>query len=675
MSPPHNRCFYFNGLMPLHYKIQYNGVELLHTKAKAPLELLISIASFTFIVLAARQIGDWFSNLNLPLISGYLLAGIIAGPFVLKFITPNIIEDLRFLDEVSLAFIAFAAGSELNPAEIRTRLKSIAWHSIGQIIAIFVLGMLAILLLAPQIPFMADMEPSGHLAVAIIGGVILIARSPSSAIAIITELRARGPFTRTVLGVTILMDVVVVVLFAISTSIADILLTVGEFNLSFIILLVLELAGSVLLGYLTGYLMGWMLRFRINRLIKILLILLIGFAIFDLTLLLRDYSHEHLPVVILLEPLLICLIASFVVTNTSPHRQEYLGMIDDASPLVFIVFFTLVGDALQLDILAQTLVITLVIFGVRLLGLFIGSYVGGSIADDPPNHSRWAWMAYITQAGIGLGLAKEAADEFPQLGDEFATMIISVIVISQLIGPPFLNNVIRRVKEAHIRSKHTDDESRDALIFGIDRLSITLAKQLYAANWQVMFIDNKRGPEVADIPEHFDRLIVDDFDISTLKVLVRETTDAVITMMDDDALNCRICEEVRDHFSVPRVIVRLSNPDPYRQRLQAAAVSLVDADTATVNLLEQYTRAPITTALLLKDDPDYKMVHVTIANPDVDGLRIRDLRLPEDVLVYGILREGHAIVPHGHTVIRKHDELTLVGQRKSIETVAVHLGY
>ena len=40
-------------------------------------------------------------------------------------------------------------------------------------------------------------------------GVIAIARSPSSAIAVVRELRADGPFTQTVLGVTMVTDVVV----------------------------------------------------------------------------------------------------------------------------------------------------------------------------------------------------------------------------------------------------------------------------------------------------------------------------------------------------------------------------------------------------------------------------------------------------------------------------------
>jgi Trk K+ transport system NAD-binding subunit len=110
-------------------------------------------------------------------------------------------------------------------------------------------------------------------------------------------------------------------------------------------------------------------------------------------------------------------------------------------------------------------------------------------------------------------------------------------------------------------------------------------------------------------------------------------------------------------------------------RFRELGVAIVDVDTAIVNLLEQYTRAPQTTALLLRDDPNYAVTQITISNPDVNGLPVRDLRLPSDVLVLGIVREGHAVVPHGHSVVRCGDEITLIGHPDSLEGVTVHLGF
>ena len=82
------------------------------------------------------------------------------------------------------------------------------------------IGSAAFILLKDMIPFMAPLPPNRGPGRRLLGSTIMIARSPSSALAIIKELRARGPFTHKVLGATILMDAVVIVIFAAAVSVA-----------------------------------------------------------------------------------------------------------------------------------------------------------------------------------------------------------------------------------------------------------------------------------------------------------------------------------------------------------------------------------------------------------------------------------------------------------------------
>ena len=213
------------------------------------LHIFIFIAGFALIALAAKQVGAFFVKVGLPQISGFLFTGIIAGPFVLGLIPVEATKNLRFVDELSLAFIAFAAGTELYLKELRSRFTSIRWVTFGLVVSTFTVGSLAVLMLADFIPFMRAMPVTHRIAVAILAGAILVARSPSSAIAVVNELRAKGPFTKTALGVTVTMDVVVIVLFAVNSSIADALLTDLNFDLTFIVLLVSELLMSLASGY------------------------------------------------------------------------------------------------------------------------------------------------------------------------------------------------------------------------------------------------------------------------------------------------------------------------------------------------------------------------------------------------------------------------------------------
>ena len=94
-----------------------------------------------------------------------------------------------------------------------------------------------------------------------------------------------------------------------------------------------------------------------------------------------------------------------------------------------------------------------------------------------------------------------------------------------------------------------------------------------------------------------------------------------------------------------------------------------------VHLLEQSLVAPEAVNVLLHQDPDYDIAQITITDRTFDGIPLRDLRLPVDVLVLEIVRDSHMIVPHGFSKLRIFDELTVIGTPKSLSEVTLKLGY
>lgn len=634
-------------------------------------ELIFSLTIFLFIALAASQIGHFGARLHLPRITGYLVAGAVAGPFFLNLLTSESVEQLQFIDDFSLAIIAFAAGSELYLRELRSRLKSIGWVTAGLLIT-FVWGTIAIFLLGDIIPFMQEMNAGARLAVALMGGAILVARSPSSAIAVINELRAKGPFTKMAIGVTVVMDVLDIVLFAIAVAVADALLTNLGFNLSTIVLIVIELVLAVGLGYILARLLQAVLSLRVDRHIKTAAILVMGFSIFLLSEYIREYTHEHLPFEILLEPLLTCVISSFVVVNFSAYRDEFIGIIHDVSPYIFVMFFTLTGATLSLDTLASIWPIALILFAVRLIGIAIGTFIGSSIAGEPPAHRRLTWMAFVTQAGVGLALSKEVITEFPEFGTAFATLFISLIVLNEVVGPLFFKSVIRRVGEARVAGAVAPDDVRDVLIVGIESQSRALAKQLRSHGWQVNLvdIDSARVGENSDIPENH----LSDISLESLKKFVTHKMDAVVAMLPDDEANLRLVEIIYQEFGISRLVVRcttFSDVDEFR----AMGAFVVDTASAMVHLLDNVVRAPELASFLLQDHPQNAVVQITVTNPDVAGMALRDLMLPNDVLVMAIHRDGDSIVPQGFSTLELHDEVTVIGSPESLRDVTLKLGF
>ena len=636
------------------------------------LSFFIVLAAFGVIALASNSLGEFLSKrANLPLISGFLIAGIIVGPYVLGLVDEAALEELKIVDSLSLAVIAFAAGSELFLEELRSRFRSISLITIGNAIAVPVLGVAAILLMAPMIPFMDGMPLMGRIAVAVLAGGILVARSPSSAIAIVNELRAKGSFTQTVLGVTMVTDVVVIVLFAINAEMADAFLNGVAINIGFVLLLVGELLLSLLVGLSVGLLLRFLLYLKVGYGFKTLLVLAAGLGVFAFAYEVRILSHEYLAVDILLEPLLMCLIGSFYVTNFTRYRTEFMKIIHDVGPPIYVLFFTLTGASLALDVLLDAWAVALILFGVRMLGIFIGSFTGGVASRDSMKHNRYGWMTYITMAGVGLGLAKEVADEFPEFGIEFATIMIAVIVMSQLIGPPLFKFAITQVGEAH--PKHDTpvfSGTRDAVVFGITPQSVSLTRQLMAHDWQVKMVclvpTEMDGIEFSDLTMiHLPELTVE-----AMNNIDMPEVDAIVTMLSDEE-NYFICEMVYEHFGTDTMVARLKDRTKF-DKFHELGVLVVEPQTAVVSLLDHFVRAPAGTSLLLGMHEAQDIVDVELRNPDLDGLMLRDLRMPLDVLVLSVQRNGERIISHGYTKLTVGDKVTMVGNVERLEEVMLH---
>jgi len=468
----------------------------------------------------------------------------------------NNIPQLLFLGQIALAFIGFAAGAELERQVIQGYFRSIVSIISGLVIAVLAIGIAAFTLIQDMIPFMVSLPQREILAVAMLGATIMIARSPSSALAIIKELRAHGPFTHKVLGATVLMDAVVIIIFAISVSVADVLIEGEAFNIGLFIFVVFEILLDIGLGILVGLFLRLIMALPF-LLIQGTLILLLGLSVFFLSAELHNLHLFGLPIGLFSEPLLICLIAGFYVTNYSRMASDFRHILEEMSPGIFLLFFTLVGIELQIDTLGQVWQIVLLLFVVRLVAIFVGCFVGTTIARERSPGNSLLGFGFITQAGVSVGLAKEVAVEFSVWGTELATLSIGVIVLNQIVGPPILKWVINRVGESHTRAEKPEfDGVRDAVIFGVEGQSVKLAQQLENHEWNVMLVTLDKeilantmveSPRVELMPEITD---------TALRNLNMDRVESVVLMLSDEE-NLAICELIYEKFGVENVIVRL----------------------------------------------------------------------------------------------------------------------
>ncbi len=643
------------------------------------MDLLSTISSmgfftlaFAVVALSSRQIGHFLTRFRLPLITGFLFTGILAGPFLLNLITTDGLDHLHFVDDASLAFIAFAAGSELYVKELRDRFRSITWVTTGLVTATFTLGTLAVLLLANFIPFMQEFGLAGRLGIAMLAGAILVARSPSSAIAIINEVRAKGPFTQTALGVTVIMDVVVIVLFALIISVADGLLTNMTFDLSFLVLLAGELLISLILGYGVSVLLTGIMALHMEEWVKSGLILLLGYSVFVLARQIRHVSHEMIGVEILLEPLLICMIGSFLMINRSEYRADFLSVLHKVGPAIYLAFFTLTGASLGLDFLAKTWPIALALYFVRIGAIYIGAFTGGVMAREPMSHNRVRWMAFVTQAGVGLGLAREVAVEFPDWGPAFAAMIISLIVLNETTGPLFFKWAINHVGEAHKRGDfQTEDGPQIAVIIGLEGQGLALARQLQGHGWDVRIASRTASDRDDVLSSDVPITLIPDLNLETLMALEVGKASALVVMLSDEE-NYQICELAYEHCGTPTIVARLNHQANY-DRFHDLGVLVVDPANAMVHVMEQFVRAPTAAALLMGMEEGQEIVDLEMRNPNLHGIALHDLRLPLDTLILSVHRGNQMLISHGYTILHTGDRVTVLGSTESLVEVGRRL--
>jgi Trk K+ transport system NAD-binding subunit/Kef-type K+ transport system membrane component KefB len=627
--------------------------------------IIVLIATFLVVAIASRQLAGLVQKIHLPIITGLLIMGIICGPYVLGIVPKNVGQDLNFINEMALAFIAFAAAAELHLKELRDRLNSIKWMTFGQLVVTFGLSTIGIFVFADKISFMAAMSASEKFAVAILIATIFVARSPASAIAVINEMRAKGPFTQTAIGVTVLKDFLVILLFSICYSVAKAILTGEAMSIQFFFYVLLELGLSFGLGYILGRLLELVLSLRANYSVKVILIILLGSGAYFLSHQVAALSLEQLGTEIHLEALLICIIGSFYVTNYTRYRPEFVNIVNNTGPIIYVAFFTLAGASLSIDVLAQQWEIAFLLFALRLVSLIIGAFVGGTLAGDSFKMNRLAWMPYVTQAGVGLGLATVVAAAFPAWGNEFTTLIVAVIVINQIIGPPLFKWSINMVGESHVRASTPEfDGIRDAIIFGLESQSIALARQLQENGWLVKIVTLRD-----DIPElnskDLDIRQYKEVNLQTLQEIETDKSEAIVALLTDDE-NYRICELIYEKFGVNVMVVRLNNRENIDKFHKLGAL-IVDPSTAIVSLMDHFVRSPQAASLLLGMQKDQDTISLNVLNPNLHGIALRDLRLPSDVIILSVSRAGQMIISHGYTRLRRGDEVSFVGSRESLE--------
>lgn len=374
-----------------------------------------------YLLLSAFLMGSVFKSLRLPRLTGYLVTGILTGPQFLNLVTQPMVSNLQIFNGVATALIALTAGVELDLKAMKPFFRTISWLTSIAICGTIILISCTAFLLRGHLPFLARLTLLQAAAISLVLGVTMAAQSPAVVIALQSEMSSEGPLTRTVLGVVVISDLIVIVLFAGISSVAKSALGTQSDALHTAANLAWELFGSIAIGTCVGLVFSLYLRFVKER--AALFILAVAF-------LLAEIGQR-----VGLDPLLLALAAGVLIRNLTAQGARLQEEIDASSLPVYVVFFAVTGATVHVRELVAVGSSALLLVLTRAVG-FVGlGRIATQIAGSPTMVKRYIGLGLMPQAGLALALALLFVRTFPRVGAQASALIFGGVAINEMIAP------------------------------------------------------------------------------------------------------------------------------------------------------------------------------------------------------------------------------------------------
>ncbi|HEY65164.1 MAG TPA: hypothetical protein G4O02_11400 [Caldilineae bacterium] len=374
-----------------------------------------------------------FQRVGIPQVVGFIVIGVIMGKSLLNIVPLELVEKLTFISEIALGLIGFDMGSHLLFNEVRAKGRSILFILFFESFGTFALvsaGIYAI-------------TRSPH--TALIFGALSSATAPAATVDVLAEYDAKGPLTTSLLAVVGLDDALSLLLYSLAAALAETILTgSGMPSLTQVLELpLIEIGGSLVLGVTAGLLLNLIMH-RMKSLHDSMAVS-IGFV----------FLCVGLSEALGLSLILTSMIMGMTVVNRSPEHGRHIRFtIEQAGPVIYVLFFALVGARFQVSLLPTMGLIGIAYVVLRSSGKFVGAWIGGTLGGAVPAVRDNLGLGLLSQAGVAIGLAIASHKRFSTLGPEgeaLGALIISVITattfIVQIFGPIGVKFAIKRAGE------------------------------------------------------------------------------------------------------------------------------------------------------------------------------------------------------------------------------------
>lgn len=367
---------------------------------------------------------------KLPNVTGYLVAGLLIGPYCFKLISSDMLETLDILTTAALGFIAFSIGSEFKLAHIKAIGGKIILITVCEALGAVILVDVVVIAFGFPVPMALTM------------GAIAAATAPAATLLVVRQYHAKGELTSTLLPVVAMDDAIGLMAYAISVSVAKMIQNGDAFNvMTTVVDPLLEILLSLAAGGVLGAIVAISNRFfhsKANRLSISIAAVLLGASLaqrFDLS------------------PLLLCMSIGAVYVNLRDDAIQTLEHVDTWTPPLFMLFFVISGADLNVSMLPKLGLIGVLYIVSRVVGKYFGAYLGCTISKTSPTIRKYLGLSLVPQAGVAIGIAQLAVRELPQYGASIQAVILCATLIYELIGPVLTKASLIKAGEIVVEKK------------------------------------------------------------------------------------------------------------------------------------------------------------------------------------------------------------------------------
>jgi Kef-type K+ transport system membrane component KefB len=364
---------------------------------------------------------------RLPRVTLLLVFGFFIGPASLSLL-PDVGQKWSgMVTHMALVMVGFLLGGHLTWSMLRERGRMVLWISLSVVFATLSIVCAGLWLIATfaavGVPFAAALVLAG----------VAPATDPAATMDVVHETNARGPFTRTLLGIVAIDDAWGLIVF--SFVIACVQAVNGDSSVVALLQGTWEILGGITLGAALGVPMAYVTG-RVQpgepTLVEALGLVFLcgGLAVWlDVSLLLAAMTM------------------GMVVANLATHHERPFHEIENIEWPFMIFFFVLSGASLEVAALQKVGFIAAAYIGLRIVSRLLGAWASATLGNAEPSIRRWMGFALMPQAGVALGMALVATQRFPELADSIMPVVIVSTILFEIAGPVCTRWAIRKAGE------------------------------------------------------------------------------------------------------------------------------------------------------------------------------------------------------------------------------------